>query len=562
MNNTKNIYLIAMMFLAFLLYVEWQKDYGQQAVNPVTQERQQQNTLIPDTDEPVVAKKQEDVPQLTQSLTSADTPQIAVKSSKANIITEIETPLLKLKFSDKGAAVVYAELKQYPIAKGETENVVLFDNITNPYQTESGLISDGVNFSHNTVFTAVTSGGQLDSGAKELVFKAETAAGVVVKTYTINADSYAIAVKQNVSNNSSTDWLMTEYNQIKRSNPWLGKDAGFTDSGRYSFKGAAYFDSEDGYEKIDFDDIEEEAVKTKLGPDAWVGMTQHYFFSALIPQADQVEVQTEYKNNSNMPYLIRYLTPQKEVKAGESESFESTLYVGPKLQKTLPEINKGLDLTVDYGVFTAIAKPLFWVLDKIHGLVGNWGWSIILLTVLIKLMFFKLSEAQYKSMAKMRKLQPRITTLKERYKDDKQKFNQEMMGLYQKEKVNPMGGCLPILVQIPVFIALYWVLLESVELRQAPFMLWLQDLSSPDPYFILPAINAAAMIMTQRLSPTPGMDPMQQKIMKFMPVAFSVMFAFFQSGLVLYWAVNSVLSLAQQWFITKRIEAQDTTPAV
>jgi YidC/Oxa1 family membrane protein insertase len=202
---------------------------------------------------------------------------------------------------------------------------------------------------------------------------------------------------------------------------------------------------------------------------------------------------------------------------------------------------------------------LFWVLEKIHGWVGNWGWSIVLLTVLIKLLFFKLSEAQYKSMARMRKLQPRITTLKERYKDDKPKFNQEMMALYQKEKVNPLGGCLPILVQIPVFIALYWVLLESVELRQAPFILWLQDLSTPDPYFVLPAINAVAMILTQRLTPTPGMDPMQQKIMKFMPVAFSVLFAFFQSGLVLYWAVNSVLSLAQQWVITKRIEEQDNS---
>ena len=208
-------------------------------------------------------------------------------------------------------------------------------------------------------------------------------------------------------------------------------------------------------------------------------------------------------------------------------------------------------------MFTVISKPLFWVLNKIHSVVGNWGWSIIFLTILIKLLFFKLTEKQYNSMARMRKLQPRIKTLKERHKDNKQKFNEEMMGLYKKEKVNPMGGCLPMLVQIPVFIALYWVLQESVELRQAPFMLWLQNLSEPDPYFILPAINAAAMYMTQKLSPTPGMDPMQAKIMKFMPIGFSVMFAFFQSGLVLYWAVNSSLSLLQQWVITKRIDAND-----
>ncbi|WP_154222987.1 membrane protein insertase YidC [Marinicella rhabdoformis] len=562
MNNTKNIYLIAMMFLAFLLYVEWQKDYPQQPTETVAQTNEVQTTSIPGSNEPAVVNNQEDVPRLTQSLSSSDTPQVSVNNTKTQIITELETPLLKLKFAAKGAAVVYAELKNYPVEKGATENVVLFDYLNNPYQAESGLVSETANFSHNTVFSALSQGGQLNNGETVLVFKADTAQGVVEKSYTIKADSYAIAVTQKVTNNTSSDWLMTEYNQLKRSNAWLGNDAGFTDSSRYSFKGAAYFDSEDGYEKLDFEDLEEEQVKTTLTTDAWVGMVQHYFMSAIIPDADQIEVQTEYKNNTNMPYLIRYLTPQKTVQAGGSQMFESTLYVGPKLQKELPEINKGLDLTVDYGVMTAIAKPLFWVLDKIHGLVGNWGWSIILLTVLIKLMFFKLSEAQYKSMAKMRKLQPRITTLKARYKDDKQKFNQEMMGLYQKEKVNPMGGCLPILVQIPVFIALYWVLLESVELRQAPFMLWLQDLSSPDPYFILPAINAAAMIMTQRLSPTPGMDPMQQKIMKFMPVAFSVMFAFFQSGLVLYWAVNSVLSLAQQWFITKRIDAQDTAVKV
>ncbi len=562
MNNTKNIYLIAMMFLAFLLYVEWQKDYGQQATE--TTEQTTQQSLIPSSENTAVntpSSLNEDVPQLSQPFAGSDTPKINQAQQKTDIITELETPLLKLKFSAKGAAMVYAELKQYPVEKGSSENVVLFDYQKNHFSAESGLVSEQATFSHNAVFTAVNSGGQLSSGEQQLMFKAETAQGTVVKTYTVKADSYAIELKQEVLNNTNSDWLMTEYNQLKRNNPWMGKDAGFTDPSRYSFKGAAYFDSEDGYEKLTFEDMAEESVKTTLTADAWVGMVQHYFMAALVPQADQIEVQTEYKNATNTPYLIRYLTPQKEVKAGGKQSFSSTLVVGPKLQKELPAINKGLDLTVDYGVFTAIAKPLFWVLDKIHGVVGNWGWSIIFLTILIKLMFFKLSEAQFKSMAKMRKLQPRITTLKERYKDDKQKFNQEMMGLYQKEKVNPMGGCLPILVQIPVFIALYWVLLESVELRQAPFMLWLQDLSSPDPYFILPAINAAAMIMTQRLSPTPGMDPMQQKIMKFMPVAFSVMFAFFQSGLVLYWAVNSVLSLAQQWFITKRIDAQDSATA-
>lgn len=565
MTNAKNVYLIALMFLGFLLYVEWQKDYGQQP-ETVDQGTASQTTNIPGgvdvpnnqpqtNSQPNNAAATEDVPTVTSTLGS-DTPAV-VQTKQVDVITTVETPLTVLKFSSQGAALVYAELKQYPISKGESQNVVLFDHQKNAYQAESGLVGQHATFSHNLNFTATNDQVNIESGEQTVRFVAQTEHGTVEKSYTIKAESYDIQLTQTVANTTGNDWLLAEYQQIKRNNPWLGNDPGFTDAGRYSFKGAAYFDSEDGYEKFTFEDLQEEPIKQTLGADAWVGMVQHYFFSAVKPESERIEVQSEFRNNSTTPYLIRYVTPQKAVPAGGQTNFNSLIYVGPKLQNDLPEIGKGLDLTVDYGMFTAIAKPLYWLLDKIHGVVGNWGWSIILLTILIKLLFFKLSEAQYRSMAKMRKLTPRISTLKERYKDNRQKFNEEMMKLYQQEKVNPMGGCLPILVQIPVFIALYWVLLESVELRQAPFMLWLQDLSSPDPYYILPAINAAAMIMTQRLSPAPGMDPMQQKIMKFMPVAFSVLFAFFQSGLVLYWAVNSVLSLAQQWYITKRIEAQD-----
>jgi YidC/Oxa1 family membrane protein insertase len=245
------------------------------------------------------------------------------------------------------------------------------------------------------------------------------------------------------------------------------------------------------------------------------------------------------------------------VEAGNSHEFSSRLFVGPKLQDDLPGIAEGLNHTVNYGIFTVFSKPLFWLLSNIHKVVQNWGWAIIFLTIFIKLLFFKLTEAQYKSMARMRKLQPRIEQLKERYGDDRQRMSQAMMEMYKKEKVNPLGGCLPILVQIPIFIALYWVLLESVELRQAPFIGWLTNLSVRDPYFILPALNALFMILTQRLTPTTGMDPMQAKMMKAMPVVFSVMFAFFPAGLVLYWATNAGLSLAQQWYITRKIAAQD-----
>lgn len=561
--NNKNLYLITLMFLGFMLYTQWQKDFTPTpiedelsvnsnttdtppAVNPVFDDELPQAQAVVD----------DDIPQPLNG--SNDLPVVTDQETATKIIARVETPLLKLEFSAKGAALVYAELKAYPLKKKNTaDHVILMDYRDNRFKIDSGLVTQDVNFTHNDIYQTNTPSVSISNDVTEIVFTHQKAEGLLVKKYQIDPKSYAIKVTQSLSNQSQQNWNTSEYQQLMRNNPWLGIDPSFTDAGRYSFKGVGYFDAEEGYETKSFDDLQEETTIQNLGAENWVAMVQHYFFAAVIPSTEMSKFEAKYRPNNSHPYMARIVTNNKQVAPGTTVDFDSTWYVGPKLQKELPKIAKGLDLTVDYGIFTAISKPLFWVLEKIHSFVGNWGWSIVLLTVLIKLLFFKLSEAQYKSMARMRKLQPRIAVLKERYKDDKPKFNQEMMGLYQKEKVNPLGGCLPILIQIPVFIALYWVLLESVELRQAPFMLWLQDLSTPDPYFILPAINAAAMIMTQRLSPAPGMDPMQQKIMKFMPVAFSVMFAFFQSGLVLYWAVNSVLSLAQQWVITKRIDAQD-----
>ena len=561
MNNTKSLYLITLMFLGFMLYTQWQKDYSTPPTSidsgaEVTQTNAVNNVVIEDDVSVNRPIQDDDIPQPLNT-NSNDLPVLTESSTSTQIISTVETPLLKLEFSAKGAALVYAELKAYPIKKNSAERVILMDYRDNRFKIDAGLVTENIKFTHNDVYQSKTPSTMSINEVTEVVFTHQKPEGLLVKTYTIDPQSYEIKVSQTLTNQTNQNWNASEYQQLMRNNPWLGNNPGFTDAGRYSFKGVGYFDSENGYETKDFDDLQDETTNVKLGAGSWVAMVQHYFFAGVIPSTEQSQVVAKYRPNSTHPYLAQILTNNKTVSAGSTVDFDSTWYVGPKLQKELPAVARGLDLTVDYGVFTAISKPLFWVLEKIHGFVGNWGWSIVLLTVLIKLLFFKLSEAQYKSMARMRKLQPRITVLKERYKDDKPKFNQEMMGLYQKEKVNPLGGCLPILIQIPVFIALYWVLLESVELRQAPFMLWIQDLSSPDPYFILPAINAAAMIMTQRLSPTPGMDPMQAKIMKFMPVAFSVMFAFFQSGLVLYWAVNSVLSLAQQWVITKRIDAQD-----
>lgn len=561
MNNQKNIYLIIMMFLGFLLYVQWQKDYPPVDKTAATESNQSTQQLadeqMPSTQ--TIEADAADIPKPTQPVNQSQTPVSQdLPGETTQVISTVETPLLTLQFSDQGGALVYAELKQYPLKKNEDKNVILMDYRDQPYRAESGLVGNQINFTHKDLFVTEQSQVNVVDQAVDLVFTTQKDNATLEKTYHIQPDSYEIKLTQRVINNTGDTISLSDYQQIKRNNPWKNSSPSFTDAGRYSFKGVGYFDIEEGYETLDFEDLQEEKINKTMGPGAWIAMVQHYFFTGIVPEAEQVSIQTQYTAGSRYPYLIRYIAPAKNIAQGTQAEFNSTWFVGPKLQDELPEVARGLDLTVDYGVFTAISKPLFWLLEKIHGFVGNWGWAIVLLTILIKLVFFKLSEAQYKSMARMRQLQPRIKTLKERYKDDKPKFNQEMMALYQKEKVNPLGGCLPILIQIPVFIALYWVLLESVELRQAPFILWIQDLSSPDPYFILPAINAVAMVMTQRLSPTPGMDPMQQKIMKFMPIAFSIMFAFFQAGLVLYWALNSVLSLAQQWVITRRIEAQDS----
>ena len=286
----------------------------------------------------------------------------------------------------------------------------------------------------------------------------------------------------------------------------------------------------------------------------WIAMIQHYFLSAWVPE--QAESSFTYsKHPSANRYLLGMRSPLHSIKAGEEASFNSQLVVGPKLQNKLEKIAPGLDLVVDYGVLTILAKPLFWILQQYHSLFDNWGWAIIFLTLTVKLLFYKLSEASYRSMAKMRKVGPKLQSLKERYGDDRQGMSQAMMKLYKDEKINPLGGCLPILVQMPVFIALYWVLLESVEMRNAPFALWITNLSEQDPYYILPLVMGITMFIQQKLNPAP-MDPMQQKVFQIMPVMFTVFFIFFPAGLVLYWVVNNTLSIIQQWVITKRIAAE------
>ena len=362
-----------------------------------------------------------------------------------------------------------------------------------------------------------------------------------------------------VDNQSSEAWAGYRYSQILRTQV-AEPSSGFGFLGRLpSYKGGAIFTPEDKYQKIDFEDMYE-ANLARSTTSGWVAMLQHYFVGALLPSAG-----TGYEFYSNVTrrdsgprYLIGYKTTEPTtVPAGGSQTLQAKMYIGPKETERLIKADNQLELTVDYGWLTPVSSPLFWVMTYINRVVNNWGVSIILLTLLVKLVFFPLSAASYKSMARMKKMQPRMQTLKERFGDDKQKFQAAMMEIYKKEKINPLGGCLPIVIQIPVFIALYWVLLESVELRQAPFALWIKDLSLQDPYYVLPILMGASMFGQQLLNPAP-MDPMQQKIMMALPLVFTIFFLWFPSGLVLYWLVNNVLSIAQQWAITRKIQAADT----
>jgi YidC/Oxa1 family membrane protein insertase len=383
-----------------------------------------------------------------------------------------------------------------------------------------------------------------------------------VKTYVFHRDSYVIDIEFSVANAGKREWSGYLYNQFQRS--YVDSSGGLTTIA--TFTGAAIYTPEHKFEKISFEDMGKKPLKREA-TDSWVAMLQHYFVGAYLPEKqERVELYTDVANNARYIAGYKQLTPTT-IASGQSGVLRTQLYAGPKEQRRLAlltcadvDLSKapcaekdqkhapGMELTVDYGALTFISAPLLWLLEWIHRLIGNWGWSIVILTVLVKLAFYPLSAMSYKSMAQMRKVQPKLEAIKQQYGHDRQQLNQAMMELYRTEKINPFGGCLPILVQIPVFIALYWVLLESVEMRHAPWVLWIHDLSGKDPYYVLPLIMGATMYLQQRLSPQPP-DPVQRKVFMIMPVVFTGMFVFFPSGLVLYWTVNNLLSIAQQWRI-------------
>jgi YidC/Oxa1 family membrane protein insertase len=461
--------------------------------------------------------------------------------------------MFDLRIDTRGGTLVDAKLMNYPVAVDQP-NVkyhLLSQRSFDYFIAQSGLLGQDKERTptHEAMFEAAADRFEMapdqDKLAVDLVWRSPDGLEVT-KRYTFRRGTHAIELQHLVSNNSSNAWTGREYRQLQRGEP--------SDSGNmfmYTYTGGAIFSPEDKYQKYDFEDLGKDRLNRDV-VDGWISMIQHYFLAAIVPPRGQQQ-HFYGKRLANGRAVIGAYTPAMTVGPGEQATFNGTLFVGPKLQAELEQLAEGLDLTVDYGWLVFIAKPMYWILDKINGVVGNWGWTIIIFTILIKLAFFKLSETSYRSMANMRKLTPRIQALKDRYGDDKQRMQQAMMEMYKTEKINPLGGCLPMLVQIPFFIALYWVLLESVELRQAPWILWLDDLSIKDPFFVLPLIMGVSMFVQQKLNPPPP-DPMQAKILMFLPVVFTVMFAFFPSGLVLYWVVNNLLSIAQQWVITKRIE--------
>ncbi len=548
MDNLRLILFFALAFIGLMLYQAWMEDYGVPP-QPVSQ---QPAVAVPEGSDPAGVPTAA-VTGVPDAQDVEILPHIQESENIGGNIIKVETDLLRVEISSLGGTIQRAYLLDYPVAPETPEQKfeLLSPSMPDLFIAQSGLIGGkGVKVpNHKAEYQSDKTEYRLAEGQDRLDVSMLWTDGngiEVTKHFVFHRDSYLIDVVHEIANQSGAAWTARDYAQLQRSEP--ESSSGYT---TYTYTGGVYYTPAEKYEKVDFDEMAEK----KLNVDSsggWLAMIQHYFLSAWVPPKEQLE---HYYTNSlpGPKYLIGSYSPTVSVPADGSYQFMKQLYIGPKLQDKLETIAEGLELTVDYGWLTVLAKPIFWLLGTIHDFVGNWGWSIILLTIIIKAAFYKLSETSYKSMANMRKLTPRLQAMKDRYGDDKQRLNKAMMEMYKKEKVNPLGGCLPILVQIPVFIALYWVLLESVEMRQAPFILWIDNLSAKDPYFILPLIMGVSMFVQQKLNPAPP-DPMQAKIMMSLPFVFTIFFASFPAGLVLYWVVNNLISIAQQWYITRKIE--------
>ncbi len=560
--NMRSFWWLALAFTLTWIWLEWMQ-FSSAKIEATVQESSAQEVPVANTNTTSTMQQSplsvsEDVPGANLGGVNNDAVPVLQKGIVRGQRIHVTTDTLSLVIDTMGGDIRSAKLLKYGASQDPSQPFQLLD--------DSGpliyMVQNGIATQPNAKLPAPTHKTEYQPIKTEYVMDGEVLSvplvwrqnGITItKTYTFKKGSYLIDVSYKVENQAQEDWSGSLYSQIVRNR--YNPDENFM---MYTYTGPVLYDphAEDKYVKHSFDDLNTQPISGRIVMGGWAAMIQQYFLTALIP--DQNAQNTFYaKPLSEGRYTVGVVEPMVVVEPGQSGILSSSVYIGPEKQDVLADIAPGLELTIDYGVLTFLAEPLFWLLDKIYSVVGNWGVAIILLTILIKLVFYKLSETSYRSMARLKKFQPKLKQLKENYGDDKALFQQKMMKLYKEEKINPLGGCLPILIQMPVFIALYWVLLYSVEMRHAPFMLWIQDLSATDPYYILPIIMGVTMYIQQKLNPSAMMDEMQQKIMKFLPFIFTFFFIFFPAGLVLYWVVNNILSVAQQWYITKKIDEID-----
>jgi YidC/Oxa1 family membrane protein insertase len=557
-------------FSMVMLWDNWQVSNGQKATFGLSSRPAVTNTAKPT--EPA-SSSNASVPNAINSIaTQATNISASTQNAAATPVTviapkerfEVATDVLKLTFDTEGGSLVHSEFLKHidltdaaAVKAGTAKGVVLLDDSKDRvYVAQTGLVGAANLPTHKTVMAVAPGVRKLEAGANELVVKFESpeSGGVkVIKTYTLKRGAYDVAVKHDIVNTGAAAVSPQLYLQLVRDGNKLAGESSFYST----FTGPAVYTAAKKYQKVEFTDIEKNKVDVeKQASEGYVAMVQHYFASAwILPDGIKRELFTR-RVDTNL-YSVGMITTLDAIAPGTTKSVESRFFAGPQVEKSLETVTPGLELVKDYGVLTILAKPLYWLLDKLHtnnlGLsIGNWGWSIIALVLLLKIAFYWLNAKAYASMAKMKSVGPRIASMRERLKDKPQEMQQEMMKIYREEKINPMGGCFPIMVQIPVFIALYWVLLSSVEMRNAPWALWIHDLAAPDPFYILPLVMTLTTMLQTALNPAPP-DPLQAKMMWFMPLAFSVMFFFFPSGLVLYWITNNILSIGQQWLINTRM---------
>ncbi|WDE05374.1 membrane protein insertase YidC [Thalassomonas viridans] len=551
MESQRNLLFIALLVVTYLLFTQWQQDNA------------------PAPSEPAISQSFEDTRGATQDFVPPSdngAPQVKAAPATAQLLT-VTTDVFEMKIDTRGGDIVQVKLLKYETEQGNGIPFTIMQNGPQKYIAQSGLTgANGLDriIPGRPIYQAASTDYRLDD-QDQLVIDlnyAGSEALAVTKRFTFHKNDYSVKVDYIINNNSATNASVQLYAQLKQNADGESSSALIP-----TYRGAAYSTSEERYEKYDFDDIEERNLN-KSTPGGWVAMLQHYFVSSWVPGAeDNNQLYTSFSGNRDA--VIGFKAPAITIAANSQASTSATFYVGPKDQRVLENIAENLDLTIDYGFLFMISQPLYWLLTTIQsgdfealgmsfnfGGVGNWGIAIIIITLIVKGGMYPLTKAQYTSMAKMRELQPKLTALKERYGNDRQKMSQAMMELYRKEKVNPAGGCLPLLIQMPIFLALYWVFLESVELRHAPFVLWIQDLSSLDPYYVLPVLMGISMFIMQKMQPMTIQDPMQQKMMQYMPVVFTVFFFWFPSGLVLYWLVSNIISIIQMKIIFNNLEKE------